>query len=105
MIARTWRGWTKPEDGAAYETVFRTIVLPHLDGVEGYKQAFLFRRDVNDEVEFVVLTLFNSIDAVKRFAGEDYESAVISDEAKRVLKRFEERVTHYEIAVVTDGCS
>jgi heme-degrading monooxygenase HmoA len=100
MIARMWRGWTKPENAAGYERVFNTIVLPHLDGVEGYKEAFLFRRDVNDEVEFVVLTLFESIKAVKRFAGEDYESAVISDEAKAVLKHFEKRVAHYEIAVM-----
>ena len=99
MIARTWRGWTKPEDAAAYERVFKTIVLPHLDSLEGCKQALLFRRDVNDEVEFLVLTLFESIDAVKRFAGEDYESAVISDQAKEILKRFEERVTHYEVVV------
>ena len=99
MIARTWRGWTKPEDAAGYESVFSRIVLPHLDNVEGCEQAFLFRRDVNDEVEFFVLTLFESIDAVKRFAGEYYEAAVISDQAKEVLKRFEERVTHYEIAV------
>jgi len=103
MIARTWRGWTKAEDAARYESVFRMIVLPHLDSVEGCKQAFLFRRAVNDEVEFFVLTLFESIDAVKRFAGENYEAAVISDEAKDVLERFEERVIHYEIAVTKNN--
>src|SRR5436853_5306756 len=77
MIARTWRGWTRLEDAARYESVFRTIVLPHLDNVEGCRQAFLFRRNVNDEVEFFVLTLFDSMDAVSRFAGENYEAAVV----------------------------
>jgi len=103
MIARTWRGWTRLEDAARYESVFRTIVLPHLDSVEGCRQAFLFRRDVNDEVEFFVLTLFDSMDAVRRFAGENYEAAVVSDEAKEVLKHFEERVSHYEIAATKNG--
>jgi heme-degrading monooxygenase HmoA len=99
MIARIWHGWTKPDDAAGYERVFRTIVLPHLHGVAGCEQAFLLRRDLGDEVEFAVLTIFESIEAVKRLAGEDYEVAVISDEAKEVLEHFEPRVTHYEIAV------
>jgi heme-degrading monooxygenase HmoA len=101
MIARMWRGWTDTENAARYEKVFRTIVIPHLHSV-GCKKASLFRRAVNDEVEFAVLTIFESIEAVKAFAGEDYESAVISDEAKEVLKHFDERVTHYEVAVTED---
>lgn len=97
MIARTWLGWTTTENADSYETVFRTIVLPHLNSVEGCQDAYLFRRRVDDEVEFLVLMVFESIEAVKAFAGEDFESAVISDEAKQVLKRFAERVKHYEI--------
>jgi heme-degrading monooxygenase HmoA len=102
MIARMWRGWTKPDDAAGYEEVFNTIVLPHLHSVSGCKQAFLFRRELGDEVEFAVLTMFDSIEAIKTFAGEDYESAVISDEARKVLNRFDSRVIHYEVAA-TDG--
>jgi heme-degrading monooxygenase HmoA len=98
MIARMWRGWTKPGDAAGYEEVFNTIVLPHLHSVAGCKQAFLFRRELGDEVEFVVLTMFDSIEAIKHFAGEDYESAVISDEARKILNRFDSQVIHYEVA-------
>jgi heme-degrading monooxygenase HmoA len=87
MIARMWRGWTKPEGAAGYEEVFNTIVLPHLHSVSGCKQAFLFRRELDDEVEFAVLTMFDSIKAIENFAGDDYESAVISDEAREVLSR------------------
>ena len=102
MIARMWRGWTKPGDAAGYEEVFNTIVLPHLHSVSGCRQTFLFRRELGDEVEFVVLTMFDSIEAIRNFAGEDYESAVISDEATNVLSRFDSRVIHYEVAV-TEG--
>jgi hypothetical protein len=56
MIARMWRGWTKAGDAAGYEAVFNTVVLPHLHTVSGCKQAFLFRRELGDEVEFAVLT-------------------------------------------------
>lgn len=101
MIARMWRGWTDTKNAAGYEKVFRTIVIPHLQTV-GCKKVSLFRRPANDEVEFAVLTIFESIEAVKAFAGEDYESAVLSDEAKEVLKHFDERVTHYEVAVTED---
>jgi len=102
MIARMWRGWTKPEGAAGYEEVFNTIVLPHLHSVSGCKQAFLFRRELSDEVEFAVLTMFDSIEAIENFAGDDYESAVISDEARKILSRFDSRVIHYEVAA-TDG--
>jgi heme-degrading monooxygenase HmoA len=97
MIGRMWRGWTTRENGKAYERVFSTKVLPELNSVEGFEGAYLFRRDVNNGIEFVVLTLFKSIKAVRGFAGEDYELAVISSEAKEVLKNFEEHATHYEI--------
>ena len=97
-----WRGWTTAQNATAYEGVFNTIVLPHLHSVSGSKQAFLFRRELRDEVEFAVLTMFSSIEAIKNFAGEDYESAVISDEARKVLSRFDSRVIHYEVAL-TEG--
>jgi heme-degrading monooxygenase HmoA len=99
MIGRMWRGWTKPENADAYEQVFRTVVLPELNEVDGCKEAYLFRREVNDEVEFAVLTIFESLVAVQSFAGEHYESAVMSPEAKQALKHFEEHATHYELVL------
>jgi antibiotic biosynthesis monooxygenase (ABM) superfamily enzyme len=64
--------------------------------VEGYLGADLLRRSVGDEVEFITLTRFDSLDAVRAFAGDDYERAVIVDEAHRLLSRFDERSAHYE---------
>ena len=97
MIGRIWRGWTTRENGKAYEEIFRANILPEINGVEGCGGAYLLRTNVNDEVEFVALTLFESIEAVKAFAGENYELGVISPAAREVLKHFEERATHYEI--------
>ena len=98
MISRLWHGWTKRENADAYEELLRSEVLPGIHRVKGFKGAHLLRRDVKDkeEVEFVTLTIFESIEAVKRFAGEDYEVAVILPEARKLLSRFDARSAHYE---------
>ena len=98
MIARVWRGRTTRENAPAYEELLGTTVLPGIDRVTGFRGAELFRRDLGDEVEFMTVTRFASLDAVREFAGEDYEQAVISDEAHRLLSSFDERVAIYELA-------
>jgi heme-degrading monooxygenase HmoA len=103
MIARVWRGWTEHGNAAAYEQVFSKVVLPELEAVAGLSDAYLLRRRSADEVEFVALTIFESLSAVRDFAGKNYETAVISTEAKQVLKRFEERAAHYEIVIAKTG--
>src|SRR5581483_2931284 len=69
MIARHWRGWTAPHNAAAYERLLNEKVFPSLRRIEGYVGACLLRRDAADEVEFVVINFFESLDAVQRFAG------------------------------------
>jgi heme-degrading monooxygenase HmoA len=96
MISRIWHGWTTREKADAYEELLRNEVLPGIHRVEGFKGAHLLRRDGKDEVEFVTLTMFDSLDAVKEFAGEDYEVAVVPPEARKLLARFDERSAHYE---------
>ena len=96
MISRVWHGWTMTENADAYETLLRNEVLPGIHRVRGFKGAHLLRRDARDEVEFVTITLFDSLEAVKEFAGEDYEVAVILPEAHRLLSRFDTRSAHYE---------
>jgi len=102
VIARVWRGRTTRENAAAYEELLGTTILPGIDRVTGFRGAELFRRDLGDEVEFMTVTRFDSLDAVREFAGEDYEQAVISDEAHRLLTRFDERVAIYELAFEDD---
>jgi heme-degrading monooxygenase HmoA len=98
MIVRVWRGWTTRENADPYQELLGTTILPGIDRVRGFRGAELLRRDVGDEVEFITVTRFTSLDGVREFAGDDYERAVISDEAHRLLSRFEERVAIYEIA-------
>ena len=99
MIARVWHGWAPPEGADAYQEHFRTAMLPNLERVPGFRGAQLWRREREGQVEFVAVTTFDSIDAVRRFAGADHERAVVEPEARRALARFDERCAHYEVAV------
>ena len=96
MVARVWRGWSTTELAPVYEEHFRTATLPALGEIEGHEGAYVLRRNVGDEVEFVVVTLWASFDAVRAFAGDDHEAAVVPPEARRALTRFEHTVTHYD---------
>ena len=98
MIVRYWRGWTTPENADAYQTVVSETVLPSIAdrGVDGYHGAYLLRRELEDEVEFATVMLFDSLDTVRAFAGEDYETAYVPPQARAVLSRFDERSAHYE---------
>jgi heme-degrading monooxygenase HmoA len=98
VIARVWRGWTTQENADLYQELLGSTVLPGIDRVRGFRGAELLRRDVGEEVEFITVTRFDSLDGVREFAGDDFERAVISDEAYHLLSRFEERVAIYEIA-------
>jgi len=99
MIARVWRGWTKPEDADAYEKLLREVVYPELQKINGYRGGYIFRRsqDDKDETEFVAVNLFESLDAVKVFAGPDYEVPVFGPEARRLLSKVEPIARHYDV--------
>jgi heme-degrading monooxygenase HmoA len=103
MIARLWHGWTRPENAARYEGLLTGTILPGIHRVAGYRGAYLLRQDRGEEVEFVTLTLFDSLEAVKGFAGEDYEQAVIEPEPARLLERFDRTSRHYEIRFTPAG--
>jgi len=96
MISRLWHGWTTRENADAYERLLRAEVLPGIHRVRGFKGAELLRRDANREVEFVTITLFDSVEAVREFAGENYEVAVVPPDARKLLARFDARSAHYE---------
>ncbi len=98
-VARRWCARVTAAGADAYEEHFRSAVLPQLAGVEGWLGAQLLRHDDGDEVELVALTYFESLDAIRRFAGPDLERAVVAPEARRVLTGFDERVRHYRVAV------
>lgn len=101
MIARLWHGWTTSQNADAYETLLRIDILPGIHRVPGYRGAHLFRRDLGAEVEFVTITYFESMDAVREFAGADYAVAVIPPEARKLLAHFDARSQHYSIIVTS----
>jgi heme-degrading monooxygenase HmoA len=102
VISRLWHGWTTRANADAYEKLLREEVLPGIHRVRGFKGARVLQREVKDEVEFIVITSFDSIDDVKEFAGENYEAAVIEPEARKLLSRFDARAAHYETVVQID---
>ncbi|HEX5228702.1 MAG TPA: antibiotic biosynthesis monooxygenase [Bryobacteraceae bacterium] len=101
MIARHWRGWTAPENADAYESLLRNKVLPELRNIQGYCGGYVLRSDGPTESEFVVINLFESLDAVKAFAGADYKTAVFEPEAKILLSRIEPLANHYDVRAAT----
>ncbi len=97
MIARHWRGWTEIQHADAYERLLREKVLPGLKQIAGYRGGYILRSDGPKEVEFVVISLFDSLEAVKRFAGPNYDVPVFEPEAKALLSRIEPVAQHYEV--------
>jgi hypothetical protein len=99
MIIRLWRGWTTPANADAYQHIVSTQVLPSIAArrLDGYRGAFLIRRELEDEIEFATLMGFDSLDNVRAFTGEDYETAYVPPPAREVLAGFDERSAHYEV--------
>lgn len=105
MIARIWHGWTTPENADRYERLLEAEIFPGIEAkdVEGYRGIHLLRRRLDSgEVEFTTVMWFDSLDAVRAFAGDDYEAAYVPASARAVLARFEERSTHHEVRAVPD---
>ena len=99
MISRIWHGWTTPANAGAYEALLKSEIFTGIQNrkIPGYKGIQLFRRDLADEVEFITVMWFETIEAVRAFAGEDYEMAVVPPKARAILSRFDERSQHYEV--------
>ena len=105
MIMREWRGRTKSSRAAGYLSAFRETVAPALRRQRGFRGAVLARRQVDDEVEFVVLTRWESLWSLRRFTGPDIERAVVHEETVADLVEFDMRARHYEVVheVVSGG--
>ena len=98
MIARIWHGWTKHKDAKAYEEMLRGDIFRSIAArkIKGYRGAELFIHEDADEVEFVTLLRFDSLDAVKEFAGEDETKPVIYPKAEALIVRME-NARHYRV--------
>ena len=97
MVARLWGGYATREHAAAYAAMLKPELLPGLSNVSGYRGCYLLRRDRGDEVEFITIILWDSVDAIKAIAGDDYERAVVPEERRKHLLRWDDVAAHYEV--------
>jgi heme-degrading monooxygenase HmoA len=97
MIIREWRGRASSSQADAYPKHFREKVIPELRHVPGFAGAQLGRRKLGDKIEFLVLTRWRSMDAIRAFAGMDVEQAVVEPDVVAALIEFDGRVRHYDV--------
>ena len=99
MIGRIWHGYTTPENADFYENLLKEEIFVgiHNRNISGFREIQLFRREFESEIEFITVMWFDSLEAVRAFAGEDYEVAVVPPKARAVLSRFDERSQHYDV--------
>jgi heme-degrading monooxygenase HmoA len=103
MIARIWRGKATSADADAYHRHVTTDVFPKLTNLPGHRGAYLLRREIDDHVEFLAATLWDSMEVIKKFAGNDPNTAVVAPEARAVLTEFDDFATHYDVVYGSDG--
>jgi heme-degrading monooxygenase HmoA len=99
VIARIWRGWASPATADDYLHHYETVVAAHLRQVPGFRGARLLRRADRDEVMFTSIAYFAGMADVRGFAGADPDEAVVEEAARRALSRWDERVSHHEVAL------
>jgi antibiotic biosynthesis monooxygenase (ABM) superfamily enzyme len=96
MITRLWRGWTASADADAYEQFLLTELFPRMRKFTGFRGADVLRRTEQGEVAFVTLTRFGTLDAIRAFAGEQYETPVLEPTARALLSRYDPHAQHFD---------
>ena len=101
MIIRIWHGWTTVSNADAYEALLKEEIFVGIQNrqIDGFNGIQLLRRNTGNEVEFITIMSFTTLDAVHAFAGEDYERAVVPEKARALLARFDDKSQHYELRV------
>jgi heme-degrading monooxygenase HmoA len=101
MISRIWHGYTTFENADKYENLLREELFAGIKGrnIKGYKGIQLLRRNTENETEFITIMWFESLDSVREFAGEQYETAVVPEKARRILSRFDAKSQHFEVVI------
>ncbi len=97
MIMRIWRGRAEPTKAPDYESHFTETVAPGLARLAGHRGAWLLRRATEGKIEFLALTLWDSHNSIRAFAGDDIGRAHVEPRARAVLADFDDHATHYEV--------
>ena len=105
MISRIWHGWTTHQNADKYEALLKEEIFIGIQNrhIRGFKGIQLLRRQTGDEVEFITVMRFDSLQSVREFAGQDYEKAVVPEKARAILSHYDERSQHYEIREELQG--
>jgi len=99
MISRIWHGYTTRENADTYESLLQKEIFAGIadKNIEGYRGIQLLRRELPEKTEFITIMWFDSVDSVRKFAGEDYENAVVPEAAQKVLSHYDKRSAHYNV--------
>ncbi|GGX39138.1 antibiotic biosynthesis monooxygenase [Saccharospirillum salsuginis] len=97
-IKRIWHGWTTRDNADKYQSVLLNEVIPGIEAkqITGFRKIEVLRKDNGEEIEFVTIMTFDSLQNVKDFQGEDYTRCYVPDVAQAVLKRWDQHSTHYD---------
>ena len=103
-VKRVWHGWTTLDNADAYQRLLRDEVFPGIEAkaIPGYRRIELLRRETGDEVEFITIMTFDSIQNVIDFQGADYARAYVPEAARKVLKRWDQASAHYDVEETRD---
>ena len=98
-IKRIWHGWTTHENADVYQQLLHTTIFPGIEAkqIRGYRSIALLRSDLEEEVEFITIMTFDTLQHVIDFQGEDYKQAYVPAAAQQVLKRWDLVAAHYEV--------
>jgi len=97
VIARVWKGTARPEHADAYVAHLREKTFPQLSAIAGHRGAYVLRRDRGGIVDFTVITLWESLDAIRAFSGSDPEAAVVPPAAQALLASYDDRAVHWDV--------
>ncbi len=98
-VKRVWHGWTTKESADKYQTLLKDEVFPGIEAkqIPGYRGIELLRRELEEEVEFVTIMTFDSLQSVVDFQGQDYQRSYVPEAAQKILKRWDQASLHYEV--------
>ena len=99
MITRIWHGYTSKKDADAYENMLKHEIFETIEkkNIKGYTGIQLLKRELENEIEFITIMWFESIESVKQFMGEDYETAYVLPQAQKLLLRYDKKSAHYNM--------